>query len=66
MPAWIMAPLGAGSWNAVPGAVLVATPGTRPAGVLARWQLSHLVELGICEEAPGVAELGMTTILVTP
>ena len=58
--------MGAGVRKALPGAVLVATPGTSPLGVEPRWQFSHLVELGTCEPAPGPPSGGITTILLTP
>jgi hypothetical protein len=65
-PAWIMAGVGAGVLKLLPGALLVATPGTSVVGVLAKWQLSHLVEVGRCEFAPTGDVAGMTTILVMP
>ena len=66
-PAWIIAAVGAGLRKAVPGPVaLLATPGTSAAGVLPRWQLSHLVALGRCDVAPGPLVLGITTILLMP
>ena len=65
-PLWIIAAVGAGLRKALPGALLVATPDTNALGVLPRWQLSHLVELGRCEPAPLAPRGGMTTILVTP
>ena len=40
--AWIMAPVGAGVLNAVLGTDSVAFAATRAAGVLCKWQLSHL------------------------
>ena len=58
--------MGVGVRKALPGAVLVATPGTSPLGVEPRWQFSHLVELGTCEPAPGPPSGGITTILLTP
>ena len=60
-PAWIMAAVGAGSLKPVPGALRVATPGTRAEGVLPAWQLSQVVEVGRCELAPGVVLGGITT-----
>ena len=46
-PAWIMAAVGAGVINRVPGPVaLTALPGINPVGTLAWWQLSQLVEVG--------------------
>jgi hypothetical protein len=45
---------------------LVATAGTSAVGVLPKWQVSHFVELGTCELAPGAPVGGITTILLTP
>jgi hypothetical protein len=58
--------VGAGVLKPLPGAVLVATPGTNAAGVLPRWQDSHLVEVGRCELTPTGDVAGMTTMLVMP
>ena len=66
MPEWIITPVGAGVLKPLPGAVLVATAGTSPPGVLPRWQLSHLLELGTCEFAPTGELAGITTILLMP
>jgi hypothetical protein len=65
-PVWIAPAVGAGSKKPLPGAVLVATAGTKLAGVLPRWQLSHWVELGRCELAPTGEVGGITTILLMP
>jgi hypothetical protein len=65
-PLWICAPLGAGVANAVPGAVLVADAGPKPAGMLPRWQLSQLVELGMCDPEPGGLVCGMPTMRAIP
>jgi hypothetical protein len=66
MPLWICAPFGAGVAKAVPGAVLLADAGTRPAGSVARWQVSQVVELGMCDEAPAGPVGGMPTMRVMP
>jgi hypothetical protein len=66
MPAWICAAEGAGVAKPVPGALLVADAGTTPAGVLARWQLSQAVLLGMCAPAPGGLVGGMPTMDVMP
>ena len=66
IPVWIMDAVGAGLRKALPGALLVATPGTRVVGVVPRWQDSHLVELGRCELAPAGEVGGMTMILLMP
>ena len=63
---WICAVVGAGVANALPGAALVAAAGISPAGRLARWQLSQVVDEGMCELAPTGEVGGMTTILLTP
>jgi hypothetical protein len=41
-----MVAVGAGVLKLLPGALLVATAGTSVVGVLPKWQLSHLVEVG--------------------
>jgi hypothetical protein len=66
MPEWICAPLGAGEAKAVPGAVRVALAGMRPLGVLARWQDSQLVPLGMWLEAPAGLVGGMPTMRLMP
>lgn len=66
VPAWIMVAVGVGARKPLPGAVLVATPGTSTEGVLPRWQLSQVLVVGRCEPTPGVVDGGITTILVTP
>jgi hypothetical protein len=66
MPVWIWAPVGAGSWNPVPGAVLLELAATSPVGADVKWQVSQVVDDGMCEFAPAGAVGGMTTILVTP
>jgi len=66
MPVWICAVVGAGVAKAVPGAVLIAPAGIIPPGVEARWQLSQVVDDGMCELAPTGAVAGMTMIRLTP
>ena len=66
MPVWIMDAVGTGLRKPLPGAFRVAIPGTNVVGVEPRWQLSHLVELGRCELAPGGEVGGMTMILLMP
>lgn len=63
---WICAVVGAGVANAVPGAVLVAEAAIGPDGVVARWQVSHVVLDGMCDVAPMGLVGGSTTILLTP
>jgi hypothetical protein len=66
-PAWIIAAEGAGSIKPVPGPViLVALLAISPAGTLARWQLSQLVDVGKCAFGPGPLVEGITTMLLTP
>ena len=65
-PAWIMEPLGAGSKKALPGTERLATPGTKAAGVLPRWQFSQVLDVGRCEPAPKAVEGGITMILLMP
>ena len=53
--------------NPVPGPVVfVAMLATSPAGVLAWWQASQLVEVGRWALGPGPLLDGITTILLTP
>src|SRR3974390_3341821 len=42
-PLWIIAVVGTGVWKPVPGGILVALPGTRPAGTEPWWQVSQAV-----------------------
>jgi hypothetical protein len=65
-PVWICTVVGTGVANAVPGAVLVADAGTVPLGVEPRWQVSQVVDDGMCELVPTGVVGGMTTMLVTP
>ena len=66
MPVWIWAVVGAGVANAVPGAVLLAEAGTMPLGVVPKWQVSQVVDEGMCAPAPIGEVGGITTILLTP
>jgi hypothetical protein len=68
MPPWICAVVGAGVAKPVPGAVLVALAGTRPATLASvpRWQLSQVVLDGMCELGPIGLVAGMPTMLVMP
>ena len=66
VPAWIWVAVGVGARKPLPGAALVATPGTNTEGVLPRWQFSQVLVVGKCELTPGVVDGGITTILVTP
>jgi hypothetical protein len=65
-PLWICAPVGAGVAKAVPGAVLLAVAGISPLGRLARWQVSQVVEDGMCELAPAGLVGGMPTTRAMP
>jgi hypothetical protein len=64
--AWIIVPVGAGAWNAVPGAVLLALAAMKPAGMLPRWQVSQVVDDGMCEPLPIGLVGGMPTMRVMP
>ena len=66
MPAWIMAPVGAGVAKAVPGAVLVDDAGISPAGVEPRWQASQTSDEGMCDVGPAGDLGGITTMALTP
>jgi hypothetical protein len=65
-PLWIIAVVGTGVANAVPGAVAVALAATSAAGIEPRWQVSQAVADGMCEETPTGAVGGITTIRVMP
>ena len=65
-PEWICAVVGIGVANAVPGAVLVDEAGTMAPGVEPRWQVSQVVDDGMCEVTPTGVVCGMTTMAVTP
>ena len=58
--------MGAGVAKPVPGAVSVADAAIRPLGVLARWQLSHTVLDGMCDDAPTGLVAGMPTMRAMP
>ena len=66
MPVWICAVVGIGVRKAVPGAVFVAAAGTMAVGVVPRWQVSHVVDDGMCDVTPTGVVCGMTTMAVTP
>jgi hypothetical protein len=67
VPAWIIAAVGAGSMKPVPGpVVLVALLAIIPAGTLAIWQFSQLVDVGKCAFGPGPLAKGITTMLLMP
>ncbi len=61
-----MAPVGAGNLKPLPGSVADPVTETGPLGVDPKWQDSHTVDDGMCLDAPGPVDEGMTTILVTP
>jgi len=65
-PEWIIAVVGTGVANFVPGALSVAFAGTEAAGVEPRWQVSQVVPDGTCEAAPAGEVGGITMILVMP
>jgi hypothetical protein len=66
MPVWICALVGAGVAKAVPGAVRVADAAMSPPGMLARWQVSQAVEVGMCELVPTGLIGGMPTMRLMP
>ena len=66
MPVWIWVVVGAGVMNALPGTLAVALAFTGLAGAVCRWQVSQVVDDGMCEVAPTGEVAGMTMILVTP
>src|ERR1044072_1249014 len=65
-PAWICAEVGAGVAKRVPGALVVALAAISPEGALARWQVSHVVDEGMCEPAPAGLVGGIVTMRVMP
>jgi hypothetical protein len=66
MPPWICAVVGAGVAKLLPGTLFVALPGTRPAGIEPRWQLSQAVADGMCAFGPAGAVAGITMIFAIP
>jgi len=66
MPLWIIAVVGAGFANALPGTEAVALPGTSPAGVEGKWQVSQAVPDGMCDVGPIGEVAGITTIFEMP
>jgi hypothetical protein len=65
-PVWICAVVGAAVAKALPGTPTLATAGINPDGVAPRWQVSQVVDEGMCELAPIGEVAGMTMILETP
>ena len=65
-PAWIWGPVGSGAAKAVPGAVLLADAAISPAGVVAAWQVSQVVDDGMCAAAPTGPVAGMPTMALMP
>jgi len=66
MPAWIIAVVGTGVWNSVPGTVLVALAGTSPEGIEPAWQVSQAVADGMWAFGPIGVLAGITTMLAMP
>ena len=66
IPVWICAVVGAGVMNALPGTFAVALAFTGAEGAVCRWQVSQVVDDGMCEVAPTGEVAGMTMIFVTP
>ena len=58
--------VGAGVAKALPGVLAVATAGMGDVGVVPRWQLSQVVDDGMCAAAPIGEVGGITMILLTP
>src|SRR6516225_9424474 len=52
--------------NRLPGVERVVVAATLPDGTVPRWQVSQVVDDGMCEVAPGGEVAGMTMILATP
>jgi hypothetical protein len=65
-PLWICTPEGGEVKKAVPGAVLVAEAAIRPDGRVPRWQVSQVVDDGMCEPAPAGLVGGMPTMRAMP
>jgi hypothetical protein len=67
-PLWICAVVGAGVANFVPGAMVVAAlAATFPnCSTVPRWQVSQVVDDGICDVAAAGEVAGITTIRVMP
>jgi hypothetical protein len=66
MPVWICPVVGTGVAKSVPGAVLVALAAIEPPGVLPRWQVSQVVDDGMCELVPAGEVGGITTMRLMP
>ena len=66
MPVWICVVVGTGVANRLPGVERVVVAATLPAGTVPRWQVSQVVDDGMCEAEPGGDVAGMTMILATP
>ena len=66
MPVWICAVVGAGVANRLPGVDFVVVAGTLAEGTVARWQVSQVVDDGMCDVAPCGDVAGITMILFTP
>jgi hypothetical protein len=65
-PLWIITPVGAGVAKPVPGTLRVADAGIKPVGTEPKWQLSQVVEDGMCDVGPGGEVGGMATKLLMP
>ena len=66
IPLWICTVVGAGVANSEPGTLRVAEAATRPLGVVPRWQVSQVVDDGMCALGPIGAVGGITTIRLIP
>jgi hypothetical protein len=66
MPVWICAVVGTGVANRLPGADRVVVAATEADGTVPRWQVSQVVDDGMCDVAPAGEVAGITMILATP
>jgi hypothetical protein len=66
-PEWFIAAVGTGVANVLVAAVLVATAATKVEGVLPKWQVSQVVDVGKCwVDAAGPVVGGITTMESVP
>ena len=66
MPVWICVVVGAGVANRLPGVERGDAAGIEPDGTVPMWQVSQVVDDGMCEVAPTGVVVGITMIFVTP
>ena len=65
-PVWICAVVGAGAANRLPGVERDEAAAIEPDGTAPRWQVSQVVDDGMCDVAPTGDVAGMTMIFETP